>query len=200
MKTIIFDVSTQVMYVGYIKDGILVDFSIRIAIRDHAKYLVDRIDQVIKRNKLIIDDIDQMIIGKGPGSYTGIRVAVMVAKMIGFSKNMPIKTVSSLFFLTSGYEGKVAALIDARRGYVFSAVYENGKMILNEGYRRLVDLQQNDIYKQARTVFLDDRTYEVAAKPILEHAELVEDIHAFIPNYLRKTEAENNYDKMRKNQ
>lgn len=200
MKTIIFDVSTQVMYVGYIKDGILVDFSIRIAIRDHAKYLVDRIDQVIKRNKLTIDDIDQMIVGKGPGSYTGIRVAVMVAKMIGFSKNMPIKTVSSLFFLTSGYEGKVAALIDARRGYVFSAVYENGKMILDEGYRRLVDLQQNDIYKQARTVFLDDRTYEVAAKPILEHAELVEDIHAFIPNYLRKTEAENNYDKMRKNQ
>lgn len=200
MKTIIFDVSTQVMYVGYIKDGILVDFSIRIAIRDHAKYLVDRIDQVIKRNKLTIDDIDQMIVGKGPGSYTGIRVAVMVAKMFGFSKNMPIKTVSSLFFLTSGYEGKVAALIDARRGYVFSAVYENGKMILDEGYRRLVDLQQNDIYKQARTVFLDDRTYEVAAKPILEHAELVEDIHAFIPNYLRKTEAENNYDKMRKNQ
>lgn len=200
MKTIIFDVSTQVMYVGYIKDGILVDFSIRIAIRDHAKYLVDRIDQVIKRNKLTIDDIDQMIVGKGPGSYTGIRVAVMVAKMIGFSKNMPIKTVSSLFFLTSGYEGKVAALIDARRGYVFSAVYENGNMILDEGYRRLVDLQQNDIYKQARTVFLDDRTYEVAAKPILEHAELVEDIHAFIPNYLRKTEAENNYDKMRKNQ
>lgn len=200
MKTIIFDVSTQVMYVGYIKDGILVDFSIRIAIRDHAKYLVDRIDQVIKRNKLTIDDIDQMIVGKGPGSYTGIRVAVMVAKMIGFSKEMPIKTVSSLFFLTSGYEGKVAALIDARRGYVFSAVYENGEMILDEGYRRLTDLQQNDIYKQARTVFLDDRTYEVSAKPILEHAVLVEDIHGFIPNYLRKTEAENNYDKMRKNQ
>jgi len=199
MKTIMFDVSTQVMYVGYVKDGILIDFSIRIAIRDHAKYLVDRIYQVIKRNKLTIDDIDQIIVGKGPGSYTGIRVAVMVAKMIGYSKEKPIKTVSSLFFLTSGYEGKVAALIDARRGYVFSAVYENGKTLLEEGYRHLSDLQENEIYRASRTVFIDDRTYEVSAKRILEEAKLVENIHDLIPNYMRKTEAENNYDKMRKN-
>jgi tRNA threonylcarbamoyladenosine biosynthesis protein TsaB len=198
MKTIIFDVSTQVMYVGYVKDDQLVDFSIRIAIRDHAKYLVDRIDQVIKRNKLTIDDIDQMIVGVGPGSYTGLRVAVMVAKMIGYAKKIPIKTVSSLYFLTSGYEGRVAALIDARRGYVFSAVYENGKSLMQEDYRFFKDLQENETYKKARTVFLDDRTYEVSAKRILEHAVDVENIHDLIPKYLRRTEAENNYDKMRR--
>ncbi|QWB96152.1 tRNA (adenosine(37)-N6)-threonylcarbamoyltransferase complex dimerization subunit type 1 TsaB [Mycoplasmatota bacterium] len=198
MKTIIFDVSTQVMYVGYVKDDQLVDFSIRIAIRDHAKYLVDRIDQVIKRNKLTIDDIDQMIVGIGPGSYTGLRVAVMVAKMIGYAKEIPIKTVSSLYFLTSGYEGRVAALIDARRGYVFSAVYENGKALLKDDYRFFKDLQENETYKKARTVFIDDRTYEVSAKRIIEKAVDVSNIHDLIPKYLRKTEAENNYDKMRR--
>jgi len=198
MKTIIFDVSTQVMYVGYVKDDQLVDFSIRIAIRDHAKYLVDRIDQVIKRNKLTIDDIDQIIVGIGPGSYTGLRVAVMVAKMIGYARKIPIKTVSSLYFLTSGYEGRVAALIDARRGYVFSAVYENGKALLKDDYRFFKDLQENETYKKARTVFIDDRTYEVSAKRIIEKAVDVSNIHDLIPKYLRKTEAENNYDKMRR--
>jgi len=199
MKTILFDASTQVMYVGYAKDDQLVDFSIRIAMRDHAKYLVDRIDQVIKRNNLTIDDIDQMVVGIGPGSYTGLRVAVMVAKMIGFAKGITIKTVSSLFFMTSGYEGRIAALIDARRGYVFSAVYEEGKTILEEDYRLLTDLQENELYRKARTVFIDDRTYEVSAKRILERAVVAPNIHDLIPNYLRKTEAENNYDKMRKN-
>ncbi len=199
MRTILFDVSTQVMYVGYAKDDQLVDFSIRIAVRDHAKYLVDRIASVIKRNKLTINDIDQIVVGSGPGSYTGLRVAVMVAKMMGYSKNIPVKTVSSLFFMTSGYEGRVAALIDARRGYVFSAVYENGNTLLEEGYRSFVELQDVELYKKARTVFIDDRTYEVSAKRILERAELVEDIHDLVPEYLRKTEAENNYDKMRKN-
>ena len=199
MRTILFDVSTQVMYVGYAKDDQLVDFSIRIALRDHAKYLVDRIASVIKRNKLTINDIDQIVVGSGPGSYTGLRVAVMVAKMMGYSKNIPVKTVSSLFFMTSGYEGSVAALIDARRGYVFSAVYENGKTLLEEGYRSFVELQDVELYKRARTVFIDDRSYEVSAKRILERAILVEDIHDLVPEYLRKTEAENNYDKMRKN-
>lgn len=194
MKTLLFDVSTQVMYVGYAKDAQLVDFSIRIAIRDHAKYLVDRIDQVLKRNQLTINQVDEIIIGIGPGSYTGLRVAAMVAKMIGYSKGIPIKTVSSLFFMTSGYKGKVAAIIDARRGYVFSAVYENGETILEEGYRSLVELQQNELYRKARTVFIDDRTYEVLPKLIMERAVLVENIHDLIPEYLRKTEAENNYD------
>ncbi len=199
MKTILFDASTSVMYVGYAKDDELVDFSIRIAARDHAKYLVDRIDQMIKRNHLTIDDIDQVVVGVGPGSYTGLRVAVMVAKMIGFSKGIPVKTVSSLFFMTSGYDKPVAALIDARRGYVFSAVFDKGKTLLDDGYRLFKDLQEDEIYQGADTIFIDDRTFEVSAKRIIDRATEVENIHDLIPNYLRKTEAENNYDKKRNN-
>ncbi len=199
MKTILFDASTSIMYVGYANNDCLVDFSIRIAARDHAKYLVDRIDQLIKRNHMTIDDIDQIVVGIGPGSYTGLRVAVMVAKMIGFAKVITVKTVSSLLFMTSGYEGKVAGLIDARRGYVFSAVYEDGKTLLEDGYRLLADLQEDEVYQQARTVFIDDCSYEVSAKRILERAVAVNNIHDLIPNYLRRTEAENNYDKKREN-
>ena len=88
MKRLLFDVSTNVMYVGYSKDNILVDFSIRIAQRDHAKYLVDRIDQLLKRNKLKLDDIHEIIIGIGPGSYTGLRIAVMVGKMLAYTKHI----------------------------------------------------------------------------------------------------------------
>lgn len=194
MKVLMFDVSTNVMFVGYAKDDILVDFSIRIAIRDHAKYLVDRIDQVLKRNKLKLDDIDEVIIGVGPGSYTGIRIAVMVGKMLAYTKQVKLKTVSSLYFMTSGYEGKVAALIDARRGHVFSAIYHNGKPILEDGYRLFSELKENPLYKDAQTIFIDDRHYEVCPKRIREHSEYVTHIHDLIPNYLRKTEAETNHD------
>ncbi|PKK96350.1 MAG: tRNA (adenosine(37)-N6)-threonylcarbamoyltransferase complex dimerization subunit type 1 TsaB, partial [Tenericutes bacterium HGW-Tenericutes-3] len=129
MKRLFFDVSSSIMYVGYSRDDILLDFSIRIASRDHAKYLVDRIDQVLRRNRLKLEDLDEIIIGIGPGSYTGLRIAVMVGKMLAYTKNVKLKTISSLYFMTSGYEGRVAALMDARRGYVFSAIYENGKVI-----------------------------------------------------------------------
>jgi len=194
MKRLLFDVSSSVMYVGYSKDDILVDFSIRIAIRDHAKYLVDRIDQVLKRNKLKLEDLDEIIIGIGPGSYTGLRIAVMVGKMLAYTKDVKLKTVSSLFFMTSGYEGMVAALMDARRGYVFSAIYENGKTILEDEYRKFSELSENPLYQKARTIFIDDKNYEVNVKLIAQRAILVENVHDLIPNYLRRTEAETNHD------
>ncbi|MBU1093144.1 MAG: tRNA (adenosine(37)-N6)-threonylcarbamoyltransferase complex dimerization subunit type 1 TsaB [Firmicutes bacterium] len=195
MKRILFDVSSSIMYVGYSKDDLLIDFSIRIATKDHAKYLVDRIDQVLKRNKLKLEDLDELIIGIGPGSYTGLRIAVMVGKMLAFTKSVKLKTVSSLFFLTSGYEGRVAALMDARRGYVFSAVYENGQTILEDGYRKFSEFSENPLFQKSRTVFIDEVNYEVNPKLIAEKAVLVENVHDLIPNYLRRTEAENNHDK-----
>lgn len=192
MRTLFFDVSTNIMYVGLAKGNQLVDFSIRIASRDHAKYLVDRIDQLLKRNKITLDRIDEIIIGYGPGSYTGIRIAVVVGKMLAYTKHIELRTVSSLFFMTSGFDGRVAALIDARRGHVFSAIYENGQTILEDGYRKLSDLQQNVDYRNAQTVFIDDRSFMVDPKRIRDKSEKVNDIHALVPNYLRITEAENN--------
>lgn len=192
MRTLFFDVSTNVMYVGLAKDDILIDYSIRFATRDHAKYLVDRIDQVLKRNKLRLDQIDELIIGFGPGSYTGIRIAVVVGKMLAYAKAVKLRTVSSLFFMTSGYEGKVCATIDARRGYVFSGIYENGKTILEDDYRLLADLKNNELYQTAQTVFIDDRSFLINPKRIREKSVEVIDVHGLVPNYLRKTEAENN--------
>ncbi|MBE0701121.1 MAG: tRNA (adenosine(37)-N6)-threonylcarbamoyltransferase complex dimerization subunit type 1 TsaB [Acholeplasmataceae bacterium] len=200
MKSLLFDVSTSVMYVAYAKQGMLVDFSIRLAKRDHAKYLVDRIDQLLQRNRVKLDDINEIIIGIGPGSYTGLRIAVMVGKMLAYTKKIPLKTVSSLFFMTSGYEGKVAAMIDARRGQVFSAVYENGNILIQDELRLLSDLTEEKIYQNAQTIFIDESHYEVSPKKIMEKAVLVEDVHQLIPNYLRKTEAEHNYDQKSKTQ
>lgn len=199
MKRLLFDVSTNVMYVGYSKDNILVDFSIRIAQRDHAKYLVDRIDQVLRRNKLKLDDIQEIIIGIGPGSYTGLRIGVMVGKMLAYTKHITLRTVSSLFFMTSGYQGRIIAAMDARRGYVFSAIYENGLVLLEDGYRKLSDIYEDKAIKGAQMVFINDRTFEICPKCIYEKSVVVEHIHDLIPNYLRETEAERNYDQKSEN-
>lgn len=193
-RRLLFDVSTNVMFVGFAKDDLLTDFSIRIAKRDHAKYLVDRIDQVLKRNRMKLENLDEIIIGIGPGSYTGLRIAVMVGKMLAYTKQIPLRTVSSLFFMTSGYEGKVAALIDARRGFVFSEIHQGDDILLEDGYRDMKDLYSLDVFKDAETIFIDDRSFLVSPKRIIEKSTLVENVHDLVPNYLRKTEAETKHD------
>lgn len=199
MRTLLIDVSTLVMYVGLAKDDTLADHSMRIAKRDHAKYMVDRVEQIIKRNRITLADIDQIVVGVGPGSYTGIRIAVMVAKMLGFTREIPVYTVSSLYFMTSGYHGKIAALIDARRGYVFANIHENGNIVLDDTYVLLDELKHEHIYKKAKTVFIDERHFEVSPVNIFKHMKKVENIHDLEPNYLRKTEAENNHDQASEN-
>ncbi len=199
MRTLLIDVSTLVMYVGLAKDNTLSDFSIRIAKRDHAKYMVDRVEQIIKRNRLTIDDIDRIVVGIGPGSYTGIRIGVMVAKMLGYAKHIPVFKVSSLYFMTSGYEGKIAALIDARRGYVFAHIHEDGHVILDDTYILFDKLKHLSEYRTAKMIFIDERHYEVNPEHIFKHMKKVDNIHDLVPNYLRKTEAENNHDQASKN-
>ena len=194
MKRLLFDVSTNVMYVAYTRNDDIRDFSIRIAKRDHAKYLVDRIDNLLKRNRISLDDIEEIIIGIGPGSYTGIRIAVMVGKMLSYTKNIPLKTVSSLLFMTSGYKQRVAAMVDARRGNVFSAIYEHGNCILEDALRPLKTFAQTEAYKDVEQIFIDDMSYEIDPLVIIDKAVLVKDVHRLVPNYLRKTEAEINHD------
>lgn len=192
MNQILFDSSTGVLVMALAKDGRMIDYSIRIGKKDHAKYVVDRIDQMLKRKLLTIDQIDEIIVGYGPGSYTGLRIAVMVAKMLAYTKNIKLKAVSSLYFLSSGIEEAVAPMIDARNGNVFAAIFDEDKMILEEGLYTTDYVREVAKSHQVKPYFIDERHYEIDTKKIIQKSFDIEDVHHFVPNYLRITEAERN--------
>lgn len=186
------DVSTDVMYIALSKDNSIIDFSVRIGKRDHAKHLVDRIHLLLEKNKLHLDDVNEIIVGEGPGSYTGIRIAVTVGKTLAYAKNIDLYRVSSLIFMSSGFEGLTCVIHDARRGFVFASIYEDGDVFLNSQYLLLEELEKHAHYKQANVINLDEETYQVDLSKIDLHRKLVVDVHSFEPNYSRLTEAEEN--------
>ncbi len=192
MNQILFDSSTGVLVMALAKDGRMIDYSIRIGKKDHAKYVVDRIDQMLKRKLLTIDQIDEIIVGYGPGSYTGLRIAVMVAKMLAYTKNIQLKAVSSLYFLSSGIEEAVAPMIDARNGNVFAAIFGEDQMILEEGLYTIDYVREVAKSHQVKPYFIDERHYEIDTKKIIQKSFDIDDVHHFVPNYLRITEAERN--------
>jgi tRNA threonylcarbamoyladenosine biosynthesis protein TsaB len=184
------DVSTEIMYIALSKDDAAIDVSIRLGKRDHAKYVVDRIHQILEKNKLTIEDVSELIVGEGPGSYTGIRMAVTVAKTLAYTKNIPLYSVSSLIFMTSGFKGLVCATHDARRGYVFASIYENDNVILKSQYIHLDELKALPAYFNTHWVQLDHTNYQVDLLMIEKHKHKIIDVHNFEPNYTRLTEAE----------
>ena len=140
--------------------------------------------------------VNLVAVSKGPGSYTGVRVGVTVAKTLAYAWDVPLVGVSSLELLPKSVhvEGIIVPTIDARRESVFAAAYdENGQLLIPEGH-----YMEAELLEKVGTFGTFTRVITPEVNPAVVLANLavdrapIEDIHSFSPEYLRKTEAENN--------
>lgn len=95
---------------------------------NHADSLLKNIDDMFEQQKIERLSLDLITVGIGPGSFTGARVGLSVAKAIALASNSPIVGVSSLLASANPvmtlHEGPVATVFDARRSEVYFAVFE----------------------------------------------------------------------------
>ena len=155
-----------------------------------------KVMKVLKEAVVDINTVDKIFVVNGPGSFTGIRVGVTIAKTIGFCLNIPIIKLSELELLASTNTDTDynVALIDARRGYVYAGIYDkNLNCYLAEQHILLNDIKYPDSY-----TIIDDYTKIDLLKIIKKH-EFDEPInpHDLKPNYLKRTEAEEKLDDKR---
>lgn len=162
---------------------------------DHSVKLMSEIEKIFSSKHISVADLDEIIIGIGPGSYTGLRIGVVVAKMFAWNNDIPIKTVSSLAMFASSAckDGLVLAEIDARRGNSFLGLYKKSGSILS-----LVDEEQLTNLEDYKNSINGSYSILSEGEPNIEvllQSDIlkdVEDIHGLNPNYLRITEAERN--------
>lgn len=166
--------------------------------------LLPLIEKAMNSINLDINNVDNIIVANGPGSFTGVRIGVTVAKTLAYSLGCPIHAVSELLVMSSGnYTTKyVVPLIDARRDAVYGAMYSNDNSIINDSYILLSELLNEVKIK----VSLDDVTFvsyenfdNINIKiPKIDLTQIIKDslgsegtlCHLVNPNYLKKTEAE----------
>ena len=100
----------------------------------HATELMPAVARVMNDAALDWRDLDAIAVGVGPGSFTGLRIGVTTARALAAANGLPVRRVSSLAALAGGIEETVAhtlvlPLIDAKRGEVFAAAYESGRLL-----------------------------------------------------------------------
>ena len=194
LKRLAIDTATKYIYLALMIDDKEISSVYQVGDNDHSVTIIPLLDELLKKANINLQDLDEIIVGIGPGSYTGVRIGVTVGKMISYLNNIAIYQVSSLALLASSSNNKyVLPLIDARRNNAFMAYFSQKKNILK--YLIEDTLKNIDIFKEK----LDDK-YEVIefGKPNLKKIILlikIEDIHKITPNYLRITEAERNLKK-----
>lgn len=95
--------------------------------RSHSEVAVSTLEKVLNKAKLETDELDEIVVVNGPGSFTGVRIGVTIAKTIAYSKNIPIKTITSLeAFGCSATEIFDLVTVEDAKG-VYSAVLKNGE-------------------------------------------------------------------------
>lgn len=127
MKLLAMDTSNQAVSVALLEDHqILGEMTVNIR-QTHSQTLLPMIDQLLKQTKTTIEDIDRFVVAEGPGSYTGLRIAVTTAKSFAWTLNKSLVGISSLALLAANVMDTTALIVplfDARRDNVFAGIYQ----------------------------------------------------------------------------
>nr|WP_255775574.1 tRNA (adenosine(37)-N6)-threonylcarbamoyltransferase complex dimerization subunit type 1 TsaB [Microbulbifer sediminum] len=114
-----------------LSDGGLVREQFVAAERDHTRRLLPMVDQVLAGSGLKLGELDALAVSRGPGSFTGLRIAISTAQGLAFAANLPVIPVSSLAALAAGARrmhpewagGTIVAALDARMQQVYWGAY-----------------------------------------------------------------------------
>ena len=190
MISLVIDTSTKYLYIALVKDNEILSEKLFEGSKNHAGNSVYQIDLMLKECGLKTTDLNNVYCGYGPGSYTGVRISVTIAKMLASFSNINLYGISSLYLAGSGYDNKnVAVMFDARRGNSFCACFGEleieDKLRSNEEFLSMLN-ELNDL------VIVKEENFKVNPLKVIQHAFKVNDVEAFVPNYLRITEAEYN--------
>ena len=103
------------------ENGVIVETSLSVK-KNHSNIVMPIIDNLFKISELNINDIDKIAVAIGPGSFTGVRIALGIAKGLAMALNKPLVAINELDILeaiASGNENEIIPLIDARKERVY---------------------------------------------------------------------------------
>lgn len=213
MKVLAFDTSSKALSVAILDgENLLADVTVNIK-KNHSINLMPAIDFLMKSVDLKPTDLDRISVAQGPGSYTGLRVAVATAKTLAYTLNIELVGVSSLYALAAAadFDGLVVPVIDARRNNVYAGFYKDGQSLKDDQHMNFADVLEavkdeesvmfvgevanfnNQIAEslpQAKVLSVLPSAYAIGKRG--QELQPV-DVDSFVPSYLKRVEAEENW-------
>ena len=205
MKILYIDTSSSYLYTAIVEENNILGEIKEEFGQSLSEVALPKIASIFKDNNIEPKEINKIIVVNGPGSFTGIRIGITIAKVYAWSLNIPITTITSLeaMALSSKVNLYHIPVIDARRKYVFGAIYdEENNQILKPQHIKIDDLK--DEMKEIKNYVVITNNEELneefdniepynpdiikIVKYFSDKAEI--NPHAVNPEYLKLTEAE----------
>ncbi len=196
MTSLIMDTSNQYLLIALYEDGICLDTIQELGSKRQSENAIPYLSSLLEKHHKELLEIDEVILTKGPGSYTGVRVAMSIVKTLSVITDIKVKAISSL----KAYAGllKCVSVIDARSQKVFVCAYDNGKELILEQLLSINDFQSFmkdyegfDVVGQSEVVGYPIKEVDLA-KNMYElslNTKSVDHIDTLVPSYLKDVEA-----------
>lgn len=212
MKVLAFDTSSKALSLAILEDKqALAETTINIK-KNHSITLMPAIDFLMASLDWTPKDLDRIVVAEGPGSYTGLRIAVATAKTLAHTLNIELVGMSSLLALVPRQqEGLVVPIMDARRNNVYAGFYENAKPVMPEAHLSFAEVLEKvkdadqvtfvgevgsfveQIQEQLPQASYQETLPNAANLALWAWDKKADSLHDFVPNYLKRVEAEENW-------
>ncbi|MCY0887951.1 MAG: tRNA (adenosine(37)-N6)-threonylcarbamoyltransferase complex dimerization subunit type 1 TsaB [Alicyclobacillaceae bacterium] len=163
MVTLVMDTATEVIAAGVVVEDRLVSSCTSRVARLHSRFLAPMLDSALAVSGANRKQIEQLVVGVGPGSYTGVRIAVSTAKAMATALDIPLRPVSTLSALAAaamaalapatGEDVHLTCLLAARRSRAYGARYQGSH---RQPSLRTLSLGAVRSYSEWQTVVLED--------------------------------------------
>ena len=220
MLTFLITTSTRIASISLFKDDIMLG-NLNINVRKtHSTNILEQVQKLFEWTDNSIDDVDNVIISKGPGSFTGVRIAMSLIKgFFSLSEKVNIYTVSELeaiYYNAKDYADIVVSGIDSNKEKIYYNIYENGIKIVEDSVDNIKNVVEKLKDVKKSIVFAGD--IAINYSHIISNANLVyvpytklainsiiyyemykkglaqlENIANVTPYYLEKSQAEKEY-------
>ena len=198
MKSLILDTSNRYLVFAIYVDGNRLACIQEEGSKRQSENAIPYIEKLLDAHEMALFDFDEIIVTRGPGSYTGERVGLTIAKTLKtVHPQVAVKMISSLQAY-AGTIGQKIAVLDARSQKVFVAAYDNGRLL---GEETMIEIAMFEEWKQAYANFTVVGQTEMVGYPCPEvdlasHlyalgclTEPVKSVHELLPTYIKEVEA-----------
>lgn len=121
MYTLFISTYDKLITIGLLKNGNIITKLEEVSNQNHSKLVMPAIDNILKDNTIDTSYLNEIIVVNGPGSFTGVRLGVVIAKTLAYTLNIPIKTITSLECISVSSKkktNKIAVISDTKGKYI----------------------------------------------------------------------------------
>ena len=191
MSSLFVDTAYKYLTVVVEKDNKVLASYCKECFKKQSEQLFMVLNELFTTNNLDKEDIDSVYITEGPGSYTGVRIAMTLAKVLCKTKNIRLYTISTLKQY-SGNKPNTMVIMDARAKRAYVGVYDFGKCLLKDQTIELskIDTKDYNVVLDGSLVGKENKDIDIVEcfMELKDQFEEVKDINFLVPKYLKETD------------